>query len=207
MNRLVFWAILASGVVMLVVGACLYAKIGNISGGYVLSNCTASAGGGQTNSNSYCDSNCKKCGCRLTCCDYNVTMTFASELPIDKKMLKRSCKSKSPCDDYYRQLLSLSWNKFDSSFTFPCLYNRDKESSSFYCLDIPCNVVTLNEHKDLVNAELTYKQLEPLWIVLMILGGLVLLILIPLEVVMMCKSKAATVDPVTDPDQTEEGEK
>jgi Na+-transporting methylmalonyl-CoA/oxaloacetate decarboxylase gamma subunit len=68
-------------------------------------------------------------------------------------------------------------------------------------------VVTLNEHKDLVDAEVNIKQLEPLWIVLMILGGLVLLILILLEVVMMCKSKTATVDPVTDPDQTEEGEK
>jgi hypothetical protein len=65
-------------------------------------------------------------------------------------------------------------------------------------------VVTLNEYKDLVNAEATYKQLEPLSIVLMILGGVVLLYLIQLELGMRCKKKAAAVDPAPDPDQTEE---
>ena len=155
---------------MLIVGAICLAKTGSMSNGYVNANCTVSAAGGHLNPN-YCD--CKKCTCRQTCCDYDTTLNLATGTPVNETMPERSCKSQSPCGDWYAQLQTLSYVR--SFVIFPCLYNAGKGDNVLFCLGFPCKVVTVNEYNDLVDVDSTYKTLLPLWIVLIVLGALLVM--------------------------------
>ena len=175
------WVAAPVGLGFFVTGSIFLAIVSNgISSGYSEANCSTIISGGHLNGD-YCG-NCDKCKCKKTCCDYDIMVTpLTGSPPFNRSMRKRSCSTRSPCNDWYGQLQGQVGSSTPSgSKSFSCLY---KDYTPF-CMDEVgfCDVITLPEHVQLVDYGKYLQRLLPFWIVLVVLGVIALPVL-PLRIV------------------------
>jgi hypothetical protein len=162
------WLSSLSGIAALITGAIYSSKIG-LSSGYSEANCTIPTYGGYTTSE-YCT--CRGCECTKRCCEFNIMVTPLNSAPsFNRPMKMRFCKwDWPPCEQLYWQLqVNSQASVFVPGYiSFQCLYNQvlmnNEDLATQRCVDDIgyCDLVTIEEHKKLIEYDNYLTRLLPL---------------------------------------------
>ena len=176
----------------LIVGAIYLARVVNpvAFSSFLNANCSVQAtggnpyqfctGGGSQNTPQTC----------YMCCNYAARVFLSSAYVFNLSLTHRQCQATgdSPCEAYYNSLAAVG-KPDNAGLTFPCKYSSDSgvsyQCSTYnmqavgYAGQLACgNLMTIQEFNQLQSESSEIKNLEPLFIFLIILGPVLFCILI-----------------------------